>query len=177
MRRVRVNDALNLRACAQHFGMNEHLVVARHGAADLLAIEIDRDDVVDRHLVEPDGGGLHQKTAGLVRQPHGHVAGNEIALILAGENATRIGELSSERLGHSPSPSPRFVQAPSHVRFVLPCPANSTSLSKTPCEAGIATPMRSQASAAAIKGSVAALLACASWVVAAPHAFAQSRTL
>src|SRR5437899_13080703 len=100
MRRMGVNDALDLRACAQHFGMDEHLVVARHGAADLLTVEIDCDDVVDRHLVEPDGGGLHQKAARVLRQPYRHMAGNEIALILAGENAARIGELSPERLGH-----------------------------------------------------------------------------
>ncbi len=101
MRRVSVNDTLDLRACPQHFRMDEDLVVARHGAADLLAFEIDRNDVVERHLVEPDGSGLHQEAAGVVRQPHRHMAGDEIALVLAGENAACIGQLSLERLGHS----------------------------------------------------------------------------
>jgi hypothetical protein len=81
--------------------MDENLVVARHGAADLLALEIDRDNIVERHLVEPDGSGLHQEAPGVVRQPDRHVAGYEIALVLAGEHAARIGKLSLERLGHS----------------------------------------------------------------------------
>ena len=100
MRRMGVDHALDVRARAQDFRMDEHLVVARHGAADLLAVEIDRDDVVGRHLVEPDGGGLHQEAMRIVRQPHRHVAGDKIALVLAREDAARIGEFLSERLGH-----------------------------------------------------------------------------
>src|SRR5215510_9378896 len=80
--------------------MNEHLVMARHAAADLLALEIDRDDVVYGHLIEPDGGGLHQEAPRLLGQSHCHVTSDEIALILAGEHAACIGELSPERLGH-----------------------------------------------------------------------------
>src|SRR5262249_25533317 len=62
-------------------------------------------------------------------------------------------------------------------------PANSTSLSKTTCEAGIARPMRSRpmrsrsTCATAMRRNVSALLACASLVVAAPAAFPQTRPL
>src|SRR3954452_4372377 len=111
--------------------MDKDLVVARHAADDLLALEIDRNDVVERHLVEPDGGGLHQEAAGVVRQSHGHMASNEIALILAGEHAASIGELPPERLGHCAC----LLDGP--ISVALPCPANFTSLSKTTCEAGI----------------------------------------
>src|SRR5262249_62209288 len=100
MRGVGVNDALDVRARAQHLRMDEHLVVARHAAADLLAVEIDGDDVVERHLVEADGGGLHQEAPGVIRQPRRYVTGDEVALVLAGEDAPCIGELSPERLGH-----------------------------------------------------------------------------
>src|SRR5215470_16878500 len=108
--------------------MDEHLVVARHAAADLLAVEIDGDDVVDGHLVEPDGGRLHQEAARVIGQPHGHVTGDEVALVLAGEDAARIGELSPERLGH------RGILLA--CLFVLPRLAEFTSLSARTCEAG-----------------------------------------
>jgi len=58
---------------------------ARHRAADLLAVEIDRDDIVERHLVETDRARLHQEAMRIVRQPHRDVAGHEITLVLAGE--------------------------------------------------------------------------------------------
>ena len=69
MRRMGVDDCLQIGACAQHFGVDEDFVVARHRAADLLTFEVDSDDVVGGHLFETDGGGLHQKPAGIVRQP------------------------------------------------------------------------------------------------------------
>jgi hypothetical protein len=99
-----VHDSLDIRAHAQDFGMNEHLVVARHGAADLSAFEIDRDDPVGRHLVEANGRGLHQETLRIVREVHRYMAGHEVALILAREHTPGIGQLSSQRFGHSCPP-------------------------------------------------------------------------
>ena len=85
----------------KHFRMNEYLVMARHRAADLLAVEIDSDDIVGRHLLETDGGWLHQEAMRIVRKPHGDVPGDEVALVLAGQDATGIDELSGERLVHA----------------------------------------------------------------------------
>jgi hypothetical protein len=96
-----VHDRLDVRAGAQDFGMNEHLVVARHGASHLAAFEIDRDDGVGGHLVEPDGCRLHQESLRIVGEPYRHVAGHEVALILARKHAPGIGQLSPQRFGHS----------------------------------------------------------------------------
>src|SRR6516162_8600316 len=56
-----VDDGGNVGSHPQDFGVDEDLAVARHGAADPLALAIDGDDVVGRHLLEADAGGLHQK--------------------------------------------------------------------------------------------------------------------
>ena len=94
-------------ACSQHLGMNEDLVVTRHGAADLAAFEIDRDDVLRRHLVEPDAGGLHQKALRVPRQPRRDVPRHIVALVLAHQHAPRIGERLSQLIGHDCFPTPR----------------------------------------------------------------------
>src|SRR5262249_61852067 len=57
-----VDDGGNIGSRPQDFGMDEDLVMARHSSADPLALAIDGDDVVGRHLLEADAGGLHQKT-------------------------------------------------------------------------------------------------------------------
>src|SRR5215471_20912420 len=41
--------------------LDEDLVMARHSSADPFALAVDSDDVVGRHLLEADAGGLHQK--------------------------------------------------------------------------------------------------------------------
>ena len=105
MRRVRVHHRRDVGARAHDLGMNEHLVVARHRPTDFAAVEIDGDDVVGRHLVETDGGGLHQKAAGIVGQPRRHVPGDEVALVLAREHAAGIGKFPPERLGHRSLPA------------------------------------------------------------------------
>jgi hypothetical protein len=66
--------------------------VARHGAPDAFALGIDGDDVVRRHLLEADAGGLHQKAAA-VGQADRDVSGDIVALVLADEHAARVDEL------------------------------------------------------------------------------------
>src|SRR5260370_37358700 len=45
-----------------------------HTSAGPLALPIDGDDVVGRHLLEADARGLHQKAPVAVRQTHCHVS-------------------------------------------------------------------------------------------------------
>jgi hypothetical protein len=56
-----VDDGGNVGSHPQDFGMDEDLAMARHGAADPFALAIDDNDIVGRHLLETDAGGLHQK--------------------------------------------------------------------------------------------------------------------
>jgi hypothetical protein len=48
--------------------MDEHLVVSSRAARDLVALDVDGDDVLVRHLLKPNAGGLHQETVGLIGQ-------------------------------------------------------------------------------------------------------------
>ena len=47
--------------------MDEDLAMARHGAADPFALAIYANDIVGRHFLEADAGGLHQKAPVAVR--------------------------------------------------------------------------------------------------------------
>ena len=81
-------------------GMDEDLAMARHGAADPLALAIDGDDVVGRHLLEADAGGLHQKTPVAIGQTQCHVPCDIIALVFADEHAARLDEFFAQSIGH-----------------------------------------------------------------------------
>jgi len=91
-------------ACSQHLGMNEDLVVTRHGAADLAAFEIDRDDVLRRHFIKPDPGRLHEEAFRVIRQPHRDMARHVVALPFADQHPARVGERLSQRIGHGGFP-------------------------------------------------------------------------
>src|SRR5690348_6292799 len=99
-----MDDRLDVRPGAQHFRMNEYLVVARHRSVNLLAVEPDRDDVVRRHLFEADASGLHEKPLRVTGKAHADMAGDVIALALHGENPSGIGERVAQGIGHGRSP-------------------------------------------------------------------------
>src|SRR4029450_1621458 len=95
-----VDDSGNVGSHPQNFGMDEDLAVARHGAADPLALAIHGDDVVGRHLLEADAGGLHQKAPVAVRQTQCHVPCDIITLVFAPEHAARLNEFFAQSVGH-----------------------------------------------------------------------------
>src|SRR5262245_29713628 len=99
-----VDDRGNVGSHPQNFGMDEDLAVARHGAADPLALAIDGDDVVRRHLLEADAGGLHQKAPVAPGQAGGDMSGDIVALVLAHEHAARIDELFPQSIFGQGSP-------------------------------------------------------------------------
>src|SRR5262249_14938904 len=74
--------------------------MARHGAADPLAVAIDGDDVVGRHLLEADAGGLHQKAPVAVGQTQCHVACDIITLGFAHSPAGRLDAIFAQSIGH-----------------------------------------------------------------------------
>ncbi len=80
--------------------MDEDLAMARHGAADPFPLAIDDNDIVGRHLLETDAGGLHQKAPVAVRQAQCHVSGDVITLVLAHEYAARLDEFFAQSIGH-----------------------------------------------------------------------------
>jgi hypothetical protein len=86
--------------------MNEYLVVAGHAAVHALPVAIDGDDVVRRHLLEPDAGGFHQKAPVAAGQAQGHVACDIITLVLAHEHTARIHQFIPQSIAH---PSPPVV--------------------------------------------------------------------
>ena len=100
MRRMGVDDGGNVGSHAQDFGMDEDLAMTRHSAADALALAINCDDIVGRHLLETDAGGLHQKAPFAVRQTQCHVSGDVITLVLAHEHAARLDEFFAQSIGH-----------------------------------------------------------------------------
>src|SRR5215470_17155493 len=96
-----VDDGDDVGSRPQDFGMDEDFAMARHASADPLALAIDRDDVVGRHLLEADARGLHQEAPVAVRQTHCHVAGDVITLVLADEHAARLDEFFAQSIGHA----------------------------------------------------------------------------
>ncbi len=100
MDRMGVDDTLHIGPRAQHLGMDEYLVVPRHGAVDLLALDIDGDDVVGPHFLDADAGGLHQEAPGIFGQPHRNVSGDIVAVALHGEHAPGVGERLAQSIGH-----------------------------------------------------------------------------
>ena len=64
--RMRMNHAVQLGSHAQDLGMDEDLGMAWHGAGDLVALDINDDDVVRRHFLDADAGRLHQKSRRIV---------------------------------------------------------------------------------------------------------------
>src|SRR5262249_23597543 len=80
----------------QNFGMDEDLAMARHGAADPLTLAIHGDDVVGRHLLEADAGGLHQEAPVAIGQTQCHVPCDIIALVFAHEHAARLDEFFAQ---------------------------------------------------------------------------------
>ena len=101
---MRVHHRVDVGPRTQHLGMDEHLVVARHRAVDLAAAEVDRDDVVGPHLLEPDAGRLHQEAPGLVGQADRHMAGDIVALAFQREHAARVDQPLAQRLVHLTPP-------------------------------------------------------------------------
>src|SRR6266478_7770654 len=95
-----VDDGGNVGSHAQDFGMDEDLAMTRHSAADALALAINGDDIVGRHLLETDAGGLHQKAPVAVRQTQCHVSCDVITLVLAHEHAARLDEFFAQSIGH-----------------------------------------------------------------------------
>src|SRR5262245_36016887 len=95
-----VHDRGNIGSRPQNFGMDEDLAMARQGAADPLALAIDGDDVVGRHLLEADAGGLHQEAPVAIGQTQCHVPCDIIALVFAHEHAARLDEFFAQSIGH-----------------------------------------------------------------------------
>src|SRR5262249_61902606 len=95
-----VDDGGNIGSRPQDFGMDEDLVMARHSSADPLAVAIDGDDVVGRHLLEADAGGLHQKAAVVSRWRNCCVHCELITLVLAFEDADRLDECFTPSISH-----------------------------------------------------------------------------
>ena len=71
--------------------MNEHFVVPSTAAGDLIAFDIDGDDVLIRHFFETDARRLHEEETGIVGVTQRNVAGDVIALAFMSEHTARIG--------------------------------------------------------------------------------------
>src|SRR5258707_13455323 len=80
--------------------MDEDLAMTRHSAADALALAINGDDIVGRHLLETDAGGLHQKAPVPVRQTPCNVSCDVITLGLATEPAAPLDQFFPLSIGH-----------------------------------------------------------------------------
>jgi hypothetical protein len=67
------------------------------GAGHLLALDIDGDDVLGRHLLEPHAAGLHQDAVRVLGRAYGDVPHAIVALPLAFEDAAGVSQLFAER--------------------------------------------------------------------------------
>src|ERR1700716_3260307 len=63
--RMGVDHGVDVGPRPQHLRMDEHLVVPRHRAVDLAALDVDRDDIVRPNLLAADAGRGHWKQAGV----------------------------------------------------------------------------------------------------------------
>src|SRR5215813_13831711 len=141
-----VDDGGNVGSHPQDFGMDEDLVMPRHGSADPFALAIYGNDIVGRHFLEADAGGLHQKAPVAVRQTQCHVSGDVITLVLAHEHAARLDEFFAQSIGHVATlfralPLWRPAAIPTLHAKRAPArgghePATRTRKRATPCRAG-----------------------------------------
>ena len=118
--RVHHGDAIG--PGAQHFGMDEYFIVASGITFDLVALEIDGDDVVFSHFFETDTRRLHEKTARLIRQAQRDMAGDIVALPFMREHTARISKQALERVHvnvgreRNAKPFPARIPASSNAR-------------------------------------------------------------
>src|SRR5215471_3780064 len=62
--RMCVGDDVNVRPCAQNFGMDGPFGMPPAAASDLAAVPVDQYEIVgSRHLAEPDAVALHPEAA------------------------------------------------------------------------------------------------------------------
>ena len=98
MGRVGMDQRADVGAHAQDLGMDEDLDVDRHVAGHFLALQVDGDEIVGGDLLQADIVRLHEEARIVAGQARGDVAENEVALILAGENAPGVDQRFLERV-------------------------------------------------------------------------------
>jgi hypothetical protein len=91
-----VDHAVDVGPRPHHLGMDVDLIVPRPVAQHLVALDVDRDDVVIGHLLDADAAGLHQELVGLARQPRRDVAPDVVALALVDQHPAGIDQLRAQ---------------------------------------------------------------------------------
>src|SRR5262245_2408896 len=117
MQRMRVADAVDVGARAQDLGVDRPLEVAHALAAEDLAVEVDQDEIVLVHLLEPDVAALEPHAA-VPRIAHRAVPERHVVVALELEDAVRPREV--------PQAAPHLVVL-DHDRHVVGTPLHSGS--------------------------------------------------
>ncbi len=91
--RMRMQNAVDVDALLEYFGMDVDLAVPARRARDHITVEVDRQDVLGRDLVEADAVRLHEEEVWLVREPERDVAAGKVVLPFADQDFAGPDEL------------------------------------------------------------------------------------